>query len=346
MLGRTPELRLRLVTSAFAFLAIATSAPSSARAGQFSIYEENDTFGLDSPSDRHYTQGLRLEYSWHAEKPFVLTRWLTGLPQYKNREIAAAEALGVAQNMYTPEVITDPVYNPNDRPFAGWLYVTYKTFILDKLGEPSEWQDSFEFDLGVVGPWAQGDDIQSWFHDLIDDPDDPTWVNEIPNQVTVLLGYSRKWSVWVNPPDTEEEQTWPIYLMPAASVRLGNVMTDVGLSATLLAGYHTPLDFAAGTISPSIAGAVDPGQFRLYAHAAIDGRFVLFNASLDGTAFRDESASIERNELVADYKVGITGSWKKVRVSFTQVWRTPELESKNNFQNFGAIQIGIGNVIM
>jgi hypothetical protein len=334
------------VAPGIALVLIALALARGAHAGQFSLYEENDTFGLDSPSDRYYTQGLRLEYSWHAETPFILARWMTSLPPYENRSIGTAEALGIAQNMYTPEIITDPAYNPNDRPYAAWLYLTYKAFILDRLGEPSEWQDTYEFDIGVVGPWAQGDEIQSWFHDVIGDPEDPTWVNQIPNQVAVLLGYSRKWSVWVNPPDTEGEQAWPIYLMPAATVRLGNVMTDVGLGLTLLAGYHAPLDFAAGTINPSVAGSEDPGRFRLYAHGGIDGRFVAFNASLDGTAFRDESASIERNELVADYKLGITSSWKKFRLSFTQVWRTPELEIKNNFQNFGAIQLAYGTIVM
>jgi hypothetical protein len=321
--------------------------PAAASAGQFSIYEENDTFGLDSPSDRHYTQGLRLEYAWHAEKPFILARGLAGLPLYKTKSIGITEALGVAQNIYTPEIITDPAYNPADRPFAAWLYATYKTFIMDTFGQPAEWQDTYELDLGVVGPCAQGDEIQSWFHDLIDDPDDPTWVNQIPNQVAVLFGYARKWVVWANPPEAEAEtQDWPVYLMPAASVRLGNVMADLGVGVTLLAGYHTPVDFAAGSINPSVAGREDPQQFRLYAHAGVDGRWVAFNASLDGTAFRDESPSIERNELVADYKVGITWSWKKVRVSFSQVWRTPEIEAKSNFQNFGAVQLGIGNVVM
>jgi lipid A 3-O-deacylase len=320
--------------------------PVAASAGQFSIYEENDTFGLDSPSDRHYSQGLRMEYSWHADSLFFLPRAITHLPQYKARPFGVVQALAIAQNMYTPEIITDPVYNPDDRPFAAWMYAAYKALVIDSFGEPSEWQDTYELSLGVVGPWAQGDEIQSWFHKVKGDPDDPTYVNQIPNQVVAMLSYSRKWSLWLNPPSTGEtydEQRWPMYLMPATSLRLGNAMTDVGLGVTFLAGFHTPVDFAAGSINPSVAGTANPGQFRLYAHAGIDGRFVMFNAFLDGTAFR-ESASIERNELVADYKLGITMSWRWFRGSFTQVWRTPEIETRSNYQNFGAIQLGFGTV--
>jgi lipid A 3-O-deacylase len=320
--------------------------PAAASAGQFSIYEENDTFGLDSPGDRHYSQGLRMEYSWHAEKPFILARGITSLPFYKDEAFKVVEAAAIAQNMYTPEIITDPVYNPDDRPFAAWMYAAYKALVIESRSDQSEWQDTYELNLGVVGPWAQGDEVQSWFHRVKGDPDDPTYVNQIPNQIVAMLSYSRKWALLVNPSTTGEtldEQRWPVFLMPNASIRLGNIMSDLGLGLTFLAGFHTPLDFAAGSINPSMAGTVDPGRFRLYAHAGVEGRFVMFNAFLDGTAFR-ESASIDRNDLVADYKLGITMSWHWFRGSFTQVWRTPEIESRSNFQNFGAIQLGFGTV--
>jgi lipid A 3-O-deacylase len=309
--------------------------PGVSRAGQFSIYEENDTFGLDSPSDRYYTQGLRFEYAWRAQRPFVLARALSRLPLYRASAPNVVEAVALAQNMYTPEIITDPEYNPYDRPFAAWLYAAYRTFVISTF---NDWQDTYELYLGVVGPWAQGDEVQSWFHDLIGDEDDPTYVNQIPNSPVVMLTFARKWSSIAT---FAEHETWPTYVLPGVTVRVGNVMTDVGLGITLLAGFHTPVDFAAGSINPSIGGTEDAGRFRLYAHAGIDGRAVLYNAFLDGTAWR-ESASIERNELVADYKAGITASWRWFRFSFTQVWRTPEIETRSNFQNFGSLQLGFG----
>jgi len=318
-----------------ALLLLALAIPASVRAGQFSIYEENDTFGLDSPSDRHYTQGLRLEWAWHTERPFVLGRKLSEMRFYRGLPTKVVESASIAQNMYTPEIITDPVYNPDDRPFAAWLYFAYRVFIMSDF---NDWQDMYEVNIGVVGPSAFGDEVQSWFHDLIGDEDDPTYVNQIPNSPAVMLTYSRKWSSMAT---FTEHATWPTYVLPAVTVRLGNVMTDFGLGMTMLAGFRTPVDFAAGSINPSIAGESEKAPFRLYANACIDGRVVFYNAFLDGTAWR-ESASIERNWLVADFKIGITTSWRWFRFSFNQVWRTPEMEIKNNFQNYGAIQLGFG----
>ena len=303
-----------------------------ALAGQLTIYEENDTFGFDTPSDRHYTQGLRFEYSWKREKPRLFAR----LPFYRSQaEMTMAEAVAIAQNMYTPEVITSVIYDPNDRPFAGWLYVAWKSVL---TGQFNDWQDTYEIDLGVVGPSAHADEVQSWFHDLIGDPEDPTYVNQIPDSPVLMASFIRRWAQWGT---FTEHKTWPIYVMPSAAVRLGNVMTDVGLGLTALWGFHAPADFSAGVINPSFAGDEDPGRFRFYAHAAVEGRAVAFNAFLDGTAGRT-SASIDRNALVTDYKVGFTVSWKRLRLSHTQVWRSPEISSRANLQNFGAFQLGYG----
>lgn len=321
------------------FVALGLFLPSAAAvAGQLAIYEENDTFGLDTPSDRHYTQGLRIDYSWETDQPRFVYKWFSSMWFYKDETIRITPTVGIAQNMYTPEIITDPVYNPDDRPFGAWLYASAKTMVTDDSGL-YEWQDTYELSLGVVGPSALGDEIQSWFHDLIGDPDDPTWVNQIPDSPAILLGFTRKLSRW---PTFSQPKNWPRHIIPAMAVRLGNVFTDVGMGVTLLWGYRAPVDFAAGAINPSIAGDEEPGRFRAYAHAGIDGRVVFYNCFLDGTAFRD-SPSIERNTLVTDFKGGVTVSWHWFRFSFTQVWRSPEIKSRSNFQNFGAIQLGFGS---
>ena len=128
----------------------------------------------------------------------------------------------------------------------------------------------------------------------------------------------------------------------SVAVRVGNVLTDVGLGAMMYWGFRAPRDFSVGALSPSAAGEVDPGAFRAYAHVGIESRLMAFNAFLDGTAWKEESASIGRNDLVTDYKAGMTLSKSWFRGSFTQVWRSPEIESRSNFQNFGSLQLGFG----
>lgn len=332
-----------LVVCAAATLSAPASRGGAAEVGQFMIYEENDTFGFGDSSDRHYTQGLRIEYLWKpgANSPFA--KKVQALPMYFYYRTDVTTALGLAQNMYTPEVIVSPVYNPSDRPFAGWLYLAMKTIVTDATASGSaEWQDMYEWDLGTVGPRAQADEVQSWFHEhVVKDPDDPTYVNQIPDQWVIMAAVSRHWLYSV--PGIRDNETWRGYVLPSASVRLGNVLTEAGMGMAALWGKHTPRDFSAGLLNPSFAGDADDDTTRVYIHAGPEARVQAFNAFLDGTWHEDGSPSIPRNPLVFDLKVGGTISRKWFRLSYTRVWRSPEIRSRKNFQSFGAIQLGIGN---
>lgn len=138
------------------------------------LFEENDFFGHVSKSDKHYTQGLRIEYRFR--EPTGPDG--TGDPRFAYRRLYSDDGRGllftngpaIGHEMYTPEVITDPLPNPSDRPYAAWLYLGLLTTV---TSPDDRWQDTWEFDVGTVGPLALGDGIQSGWHDLIGQ-DNPT----------------------------------------------------------------------------------------------------------------------------------------------------------------------------
>ena len=303
--------------------------PISPYPTSFSLLEENDFFSLNNDSDIHYTQGLRIEFmrQLHHKPNFF---WIIPLPLYDTVSYGFNSGFVFAQNMYTPQVIDSLIVQPNDRPFAAWLYAGSKIQVVDMY---FNWQDTYEVTIGLLGKAALGDPIQSGVHWLLDDPN-PTWVGEVNPSIPValLLSFDRRWMIDL----CSNCGKFGSYIVPAAGFRLGNVFTDLNAGATLFFGFNAPRTFDAGRINPSVLG-INAVNFRLYFSAQGTGRLGLFNFSLDhkfGNNYR-----VHREPLVGDVIFGAHLEIFRFMVSLLQVFRTPEVQEVSNYHDYGVIQL-------
>ncbi len=299
----------------------------------FTVFEENDFFGHVSKSDKHYTQGIRLDYQFRqpigpdgtGEPLFTLRR----LYAREGRGLYFTNGLAIGHEMYTPEVITDPLPNPTDRPYVAWLYLGFLTTVSD-VG--NRWQDTWEIDLGTVGPRALGDEVQSGWHELIGQ-DNPTWAGQLPNEPGLVASWKRQ---WVHDASGEPGSDWSLLTVTGVGASVGTVVTELSLETKFLFGYRTPPDFEAGR---GLRALEDPDRLRVYGFLGIEGRFVPWNLFLDGTVFR-ESADISRKYLVADFSGGlVVRLWEVLGLSYAQVFRSGEIDTDPRFHNFGSIAI-------
>lgn len=291
----------------------------------FTVIEENDFFAHVSASDRHYTQGLRLEYHvLDLTQPGMLpVRWLyrEGTPH--------SNGMAVGQEMYTPEDITDPLPQPGDRPYAAWLYAG---FLVTMIDPGRRWQDTWELDIGTVGPNAKGDEIQSWWHEIIG-AEDPTWAGQLPNEIGVNAAWKRE---WVHEAFEEPGADWGARMITDLGLKAGTVACEVAVGAHLLFGYRVPTDVVAARGFRPTPGPREHG-LRLYGFAGVEGRFVPWNVFLDGTVFR-ESASIDRKYLTADFSAGLIAKLGDgIGISYAQVFRSGEIDDDPRYHNFGQV---------
>ena len=289
----------------------------------FTVIEENDFFAHVSASDKHYTQGLRLEYHFHDPK---------GGPLFTPRSIYGddrlfANGVAVGQAMFTPENITADPPDPLDRPYAAWLYVAFLTTVTDP---GRRWQDTWEWSIGTIGPRALGDEIQSGWHELIG-ADDPTWTNQLENEIGGGIAVKRQWS---NVAAGEEGDDWAARSITSAGLSASTILSEVSLGAKMLWGYRAPADYEAGQGPRSL----QTGEgFRLYGFVGVEGRFVPWNVFLDGNVWR-ESASVSRKYLVADFSGGVVlRLGASFGISYAQVFRTGEQTNDPRYHNFGSI---------
>lgn len=91
-------------------------------------------------------------------------------------------AFSIGQKIFTPDDIQRRGLVENDRPYAGWLY-----FGSAFHNKNARLLDTFEIQLGVVGPAALAEKTQNFVHDLRGIDEARGWDNQLHNEPGVLL---------------------------------------------------------------------------------------------------------------------------------------------------------------
>ncbi len=307
-------------------------------ASQFiNLQFENDLFG--SGEDSHFTHGTRISYLT-SEKPTGFERKLksTILAAIPDFFIPKTRRIGLifGQNIFTPEDISRSDLILDDRPYAGWLYLG-AGFVTEGGGK-RKFMENLEINLGVVGPAALGEQVQSGWHDFINVKEPQGWDNQLHNEPGFILFYERKLPfrpTWENLDEILD-------LTPSAGFALGNVFTYFAAGLTLRLGYNIPNDYGPPRIRPGLAGSgffTPKNRFTWYLFAGVEGRAVGRNIFLDGNTFQD-SHSVDKNTLVGDLQVGIVVTlFRNFRLGFTNVFRTKEFEGQSEPDEFGSINL-------
>ncbi len=332
------KLRLVMLASVFFGVSPGTQAQGDQTA-TVNLVEENDSFG--TTVDRHYTQGLRLSIASGESTggtrasvaDAVLLPGSQGAGRYRY-------AIFAGQSIFTPENLAATVPDSHDRPYAGWLYAGttfYREFgrVLDRA----------EITFGVVGPAAQGEEVQNWWHDLtrkyLKHDRANGWGSQLHNEPGLILTEERKWRFAGNVGSAE------IDLLPEVNASAGNVFTYAGAGFLARFGQRISVDWGPPRVQPAISGSDFISRERLggrgyawYFFAGTEGRLVARNIFLDGNSFED-SASVRKNPFVADYTAGVAMIFPHGRAMLSYVRRTEEFKEQDGDDQFLSITLAI-----
>lgn len=314
-----------------------------ARAGNqpfLSVTEENDSLGnpFDNHQDRHYTQGLKI-VAMAGEQQFVpvttaLDRWL---PPWGIK--VARRQLGwviMGQSIYTPDDYMAVVPDPNDRPYAGWLYTGLVLQRSGHTGNGVPVADNWEVHVGVVGPEALGEEAQKEVHRH----GFPAWIPQgwdyqLPTEFGAELRYGRAWRL----------TRWPRHFdfIPQLGASLGNVRTHLSVAGIVRLGWNLPADFGPTMIESPVTDYNglhrDLPAFGGYVFAGVQGRAVARNLFLDGNTFRD-SPSVDKENFVGDFLFGFSfHAWRHLEFRYTHLHRSREFATQNGEDRFGSITV-------
>ena len=346
---------LRRALSAASLLCAATMGmilPATAEEtdnGFISLQVENDLFAKLANTDRHYTNGLQA--AWLSAPRNDLPEWLNNLsapPLFglftDDANVASVTrriGVNIGQEIFTPDDTDATAPLLHDRPYAAWLHSTFTLQSVRENAAGGAWQDQWKLDLGVVGPWALGRQVQNGWHKLINVEQANGWTNQLRNEPTVNVSFERAW---------RSERTDSILFdldtdtIPYGVVALGNAQTYAGVGAIIRLGPDLPDDFGPSRIYPGIGGSdwfrATPG-FDWYVFSGGELRGVARDIFLDGNTFRD-SQSVDKKPVVADVKLGATAILGDTRLSFTHVFRSKEFYGQPKADQFGSITLTFG----
>lgn len=314
---------------------IAADKPPPPPGSEFQLFIENDML---AGTDHYYTSGIKfgigvpfetLQQAFKIPAKFTLDLFTDPGADYHF-------GLFAGQNLYTPRNITIGSPQPFDRPWAAWLYLGG---VAQRV--KGNRMDTVELDIGMVGPWALGEQVQSKWHSLVGLPQPQGWGNQTPGEPAFLVSYLQK----------RKYGTRYIEFVPHAGVTLGTVMTLARVGGIVRIGRNMT-GFGPDGIEPGGAMLQNTrrehegaGRVPLewYGFVGADLRYVARNIFLDGTVFRG-GPSVDSRAMVHDFTAGVTARINTYRLSLTHILRSEEFTTaftSGGKQSFYSLNLGL-----
>ena len=261
------------------------------------------------------------------------------------------------QAMYTPGDFSRTDLIPQDRPYAGLLYVGLSWNRRGRdVSSGLEMLDTREVTLGVIGPLSLARQTQDLVHDAIGVDRFRGWDHQLKNEPALQLAFDRKY----------RSDRGPRAIVPGASadtirsvgVRLGNIETSAAAGIEGRIGWNLPNDFGSYPIRPGAEnrppsraaqqeragaqGRAGPAGAHLF--AAFETRLVLHDFSLDGNLFR-ASHSVARRPLVAQGVLGLSVhglvAGHGMRLALMRVKRSREFDQQGPTHSYAAVALSV-----
>jgi lipid A 3-O-deacylase len=376
----TVTVRSLLALCAFASMAAAQvpQNPWYDRAHSWSLTEENDALTISG--DSAYTQGLRLqfEYAWwntHWNTTFGVTSFsaiakkfypridsirgpCTGIAGYSARPCGTF-GFGIGQTMYTPEDLTIPARQLNQRPYAGFLFLDYVWSVLYPHAHIST-----QVIAGVTGPPSLGQDAQSLVHWSLStaSPQPQGWGNQLKSmpQLTLLNSYSGRPSFLeycAKQCDGSYGEMRIVDVTPRAELAVGTPMTRASLGGMIRLGYgfpdimnaervpisRGPMALGGGTLWQKVKDA----QWWIFGFMGYDERAIAWNWLITGSpadggpdGWRTRR-TIDLVPLVGESSYGLTVGSSYATLVFQSITRSVEYHPSNGSHTFGSITLSV-----
>jgi len=308
------------------------------------FYLENDVF---TGTDREYTNGIKLTWisrdlsDYHELRTPAWSRdFIDALPFVNKPGTVRNVSVSIGQNMYAPEDLERSDLILDDRPYAGITYLGAGFHAKD-----SRRMDSFEINIGIVGPHSYAEQVQKTWHKFIDTTEPKGWDHQLKDELILNLHYERKWKLL----KSNFGKGVGFDLIPHAGAALGNALTGINTGAQARFGWHLPNDFGTFLIRPGsdTNAPMDEDDPRFYpvsprlgchVFAGVNASAVIRNIFLDGNTFRD-SHSVDKKPLVVQGVAGVAVMVHRFKITYAYVYQTREYDIQQENQEYTSITV-------
>lgn len=289
------------------------------------IFENDDVFPLfaGGPSDRFYTHGARVVF---GKRVFDQGAELPALPvwaRFAARHCSACSiypTFSTGQELYTPQLIESPDPQPGEHPWAAWLYGAVGATV----DTPGGGRHEYQLQLGVTGDLAGGEEVQDFWHEIINRPPAQGWDNQLGGDVGINA-YYRFRNIWLRSA-ADSRVHWDFG--PTVDAAFGTMRTHASFGGIARIGRH-----AGDALQAPIEGPVEPplwpvqfDKVNIYGFLGTNVTAVGHNYFLEGSRFHDDPYTVEREEIVRELVLGVSARYKGWAVSYTIHRRSEEFK--------------------
>ena len=278
------------------------------------ITAENDIF---DDSDNNYSHGSELEYNYWVEDGIHISRI----------------GYGINQLMYTPKDISCSDMPPEDsRPWSGTLSLYRETWEFETGKEIRT-----RIGVGILGPDARAEDSQKKVHEWLGCQEPMGWDNQMPDELMLNIYQDRYRLLWGQ--EMNDSRIADIKWLYGGCFGTTFINAKTGVFARI--GYNIPESSLPGGIVMKGDRGFEEKVF-LYLIGGVDGMFVLHNATIGNSFFRDREEGQERDleNFVGEMSYGLVGGYNKLSLSYIYTQRTSEWEAeKDSDMGYGMIRL-------
>lgn len=280
----------------------------------FRFHYDNDYF---TKTDYYYSQGITVEYVHPGLKKNPVTKLLL---KAENSDTQ----YGISFNLfgYTPTSIAKSEILYGDRPYVSAMSV--KFFAAGSDGFRQQ-RIASSLSFGILGPAAQGEQIQTGIHRWLKNRLPQGWRHQIKNDI--IINYQLNYEKKIIQPGKH------FLVNIAGEARLGTVHDRLSGGINFMAGnFNNPY---------APAGKRKKAVYYLFGQSRLN--FIGYDATMQGGLFNRYSpytisaADVKRVTFQAD--AGIIVNFRKLFLSYTQSYLTKEFRT-GRYHRWGGISFG------
>ena len=261
-------------------------------------------------TDYYFTQGMTLTLVHPALARLPVAHLLvsgpTGSVQY--------HGIALRYDGITPLRIQDPFIRVGDRPYAAYGYASF----FRVSNQPARHQRlTTALEIGFIGPAAGGKELQTTIHRLTNNAEPRGWDYQIGN--APIVGYCVTF-------EKQLASTRHAELLGTTGASLSTLYTYAGTGARLRVGLFNPCFANLGVAGP--AGRTGLHCWQLYGQAAVEGRLIGYDATLQGNVFTNSdpytlaTGAVRRTVLRSSGSVVLAHAG--LSFAATATWVSPE----------------------
>ncbi|GAB3922387.1 lipid A deacylase LpxR family protein [Mucilaginibacter myungsuensis] len=285
---------------------------------EIGLQADNDSF-LGKGFDRYYTNGIFLNYRT------ALTSKDTS--KIKNKILG----FDIGQKIYNPQTgrIGSPAFV--DRPFAGYLYGAVNLNLL----YANESNLKLTAQVGVIGPGALGEEIQTSIHDWFGFYELKGWEYQVHDGAQLNL--------WAEYNKLLIRKSF-VDLTLATHAALGNGFTGANAGLMLRAGRLNPLYNSVSTQSTVSRSAYSTSNpYELFAYYKPMANYIAYDATIQGSLFNKKTypdqVLLTRMPWVFNSQIGgalAMGHWV---VDLSVIVRTKDVKEMRRSEQWGSVAV-------